>query len=291
MKNLSQPDVTKADTLYDDVIARKRNKDFIKRLSKYESYIKGRYITYKTNLMTLENINKSIIVVDDDKEAIHSSFTSSFKKNIKDSELKQVYDECKGTCPFCGTSKLEEVDHYIPKEHYPEFTLYPLNLIPICNKCNKQKGDKFLDGANVRKFINFYADDVDDIEFLKVDIDFNSSDIEKSTKIKYIADFSKIQDVYVRQIVENHYRELNLLERYGDAAGDEISNLSLIVSNQEDENEAEIKNAVERTVIGGKNGQLKRAGKNDWKYLLYEKILAINYIDALVKFYLNKVSD
>lgn len=282
MKKLPEPDITGATGLLDNAIDRKKNENYRARLQAYKAYVKNRYSDFKTNKNKLENMGVSIIIDDDDKKAIHTSFTLSFQKNIKNNALKQVYEECRGICPFCGAGKLEEVDHYIPKEHYPEFTLFPLNLIPICNKCNKRKSDKFADGNNGRMFINFYTDDMESVDFLSVDITFNSTDVKKSTRIKYVADFSKIADAYLQRIVKHHYKELNLIKRYEEAANEEISDLESTYSNQDDNNENEIIDAAERAVIGERNKRLKYIGKNDWKYLLCKKIIEVGYIKVLV---------
>lgn len=282
MKKLSEPDITEATTLLDNAIARKKNADYETRLKTNKTYINTRYLTFQTNKNKLENITTSTIIDEDDKKAIHTSFTSSFQKNIKSNALKQVYEECRGVCPFCGTGKLEEVDHYIPKEHYPEFTLFPLNLIPICNKCNKKKSDKFIDGSNGRMFINFYTDDMDSVDFLSVTITFNPTDVKKSTKIKYTADFSLITDTYLQKIVKHHYKELDLIKRYEEAANEEISDLESTYSNQDDNDENGIKNAAKRAVIGERNKRLRYIGKNDWKHLLCKKLIEIGYIDALI---------
>lgn len=285
MKKLTAPDVTNANELLNEVIARKRILAYEKSLNDNKAYIELRYKNYENNLRRLENIGGSSITSKDDHDAIHSMFTSSFKKNIKKNELAEVYQECAGICPFCSIAKAEEIDHYIPKEPYPEFTIYPLNLIPICNKCNKKKGEKFIDDSNQRYFINFYSDDIDSIDnimFLKVTISFNSADIKKSTKISYVADFSKITDDYLREIVEKHYTRLGLIKKYNEAAATEVAYLFDILSEQDDNNKEEIKNAASRIVIGTKNKQLRQAGRNDWKYLLYEEMIRVNYTDIMV---------
>lgn len=282
MKKLSEPKIIGAATLLDNAIDRKKNEDYKTRLNTNKTYISSRYSTFQANKDKLENLTASTITDEDDKKAIHTSFTSSFQKNIKNDALKKVYEECRGVCPFCGNGKLEEVDHYIPKEHYPEFTLFPLNLIPICNKCNKKKSDKFIDGSSKRMFINFYTDDMDSVDFLSVTITFNPTDVKKSTKIKYTADFSKITDTYLQKIVKHHYKELDLIKRYEEAANEEISDLESTYSNQDDNNENEIKNAAQRAVIGERNKRLKYIGKNDWKHLLCKKLVDIGYIDVLI---------
>lgn len=284
MRKLSEPNVIEANKLLDDAISRKKDQDYVNSLNTNKLYIRSRNGIFQRNKSKLENVGASVICTEADKEAIHSCFTSSFKKHIKENELKGVYEECRGVCPFCGEGRLEEVDHYIPKEYYPEFTLYPMNLIPICNKCNKKKSDKFLDGSNERRFIYFYSDYIDDLKFLQVSITFDSTIISKTTKIKYTADFSKINDVYLRKIIEQHYKELDLLKRYAEAAGNELSHIEDIYLHQEDYDKEKVRDSVNRTVIGERNAQLKKAGQNDWKYLLYEELLAVGYIDKLVDY-------
>ena len=172
----------------------------------------------------------------------------------------------------------------MPKEDYPEFTLYPNNLIPLCNKCNKKKGSKFIDGQNRRQFINFYYDNIGSVEFLSVEISFNSMNIKKSTKINYIADYSKIADGYLRRIVQDHYQYLDLLCRYNEAAVYEISELIAVLQSQPNRDRNDIRIIADGWILGKRNNQMKKAGKNDWKYLLYEKLYAINYVDELIKY-------
>ena len=107
MKKLPEPDITGATGLLDNAIDRKKNENYRARLQAYKAYVKNRYSDFKTNKNKLENMGVSIIIDDDDKKAIHTSFTLSFQKNIKNNALKQVYEECRGICPFCGSGKLE----------------------------------------------------------------------------------------------------------------------------------------------------------------------------------------
>lgn len=284
MKKLTEPVNTEAVSMLDDMIKRKKREDYAKRLSAYRDYIVRRYTVFEKKKDILENVGSSKIVTEEDKDAIHSSFNTSFKKRMKEKELKKVYEECEGVCPYCGNGKIEEVDHYVPKENYPEFTLYPNNLIPLCNKCNKKKGDKFVDTRNERQFINFYSDCIDDIPFLNVEIDFDPSDIKRTTEVKYTADFSKILDSRLRKIVKDHYKYLDLLCRYNEAAADEISELLSVLQGQPDREKSRVKIMADGWILGKRDSQRLKAGSNDWKYLLYEKLYAIKYADELVEY-------
>lgn len=42
-------------------------------------------------------------------------------------------------CPMCGSFKSDTIEHYLPKENYPEFSVFSKNLIPSC-QCNSKRG-------------------------------------------------------------------------------------------------------------------------------------------------------
>ena len=48
-------------------------------------------------------------------------------------------------CPFCGgIGRPRNLDHYLPRTHYPQFSVLPLNLVPSCRDCNMDgKGASF----------------------------------------------------------------------------------------------------------------------------------------------------
>lgn len=39
-------------------------------------------------------------------------------------------------CPMCGSHHPGTLDHYLPRESFPEFSILPCNLIPACPHCN-----------------------------------------------------------------------------------------------------------------------------------------------------------
>ncbi len=42
-------------------------------------------------------------------------------------------------CPFCGIRDVATLDHYLPKTRYATTVVTPINLIPACSNCNKNK--------------------------------------------------------------------------------------------------------------------------------------------------------
>ena len=57
---------------------------------------------------------------------------------------RHIYDAVMGLapnsrCPYCGHRRVRQLDHFLPKSKYPAFSVTPLNLVPSCSDCNKDK--------------------------------------------------------------------------------------------------------------------------------------------------------
>lgn len=96
----------------------------------------------------------------------------SFSPCIKAAQLK-LYDTRKGggplhrirhtkglvCCPLCGSPTTGTLDHYLPKDDYPEFAVMPSNLVPACSLCNSgAKGRKFKGAKPGERFLHPYFD-------------------------------------------------------------------------------------------------------------------------------------
>lgn len=64
-----------------------------------------------------------------------------------------------GICPLCGQRAVTTLDHFLPKADFPSLVVVPLNLIPACSDCNKQKLDK-VPGRESEQTLHPYYDDV-----------------------------------------------------------------------------------------------------------------------------------
>lgn len=64
-------------------------------------------------------------------------------------------------CPSCGEAGTPEtLDHYLPKDEFPEFSILLLNLVPMCSRCQEAKGTKFETDKGLKKFIHPYFDQI-----------------------------------------------------------------------------------------------------------------------------------
>lgn len=134
--------------------------------------------------------------------------------------IKRIYSKqsvvIRRLCPYCALAPTQEIDHYLPAELFPDFSVLAINLIPCCGTCNKKKGKRWL-VAGKRIFLNFYLDVIPDIELLDVSITWKKSNNE----IFPIAEFSLKPrplsvSVELYRILKSHFEKLDLLAKYAD---------------------------------------------------------------------------
>jgi 5-methylcytosine-specific restriction endonuclease McrA len=90
--------------------------------------------------------------VSDQQAALYESQSSSQRiVKIRQMQLK--------SCPMCGSSVTGTVDHYLPKEDFPEFSVMAANLVPACSHCNSgKKGRTFRGAFPNERFLHPYFD-------------------------------------------------------------------------------------------------------------------------------------
>jgi len=130
-----------------------------------------------------------------------------------------VFGGTSNKCQYCTINTSSTVDHYLPKEIYPEFAVYALNLVPCCHECNGFKGTIFLiDGE--RQFVNFYFDLLPVRRFLRVRFEFKDEVIPVPTY--YVEQIPEISGELV-DIINNHFQRLQLNRRYSECTSDVIT--------------------------------------------------------------------
>jgi hypothetical protein len=56
-------------------------------------------------------------------------------------------------CSMCGSLNSNQVDHFLPQKHYPEFSIFLPNLFPVCS-CNQAKGTKTIGSGPGERFLH-----------------------------------------------------------------------------------------------------------------------------------------
>lgn len=114
-------------------------------------------------------------VVDDELKALYEN---QMVKNP--SPGRRAYDDimaaARGKCPFCGHNRVKTLDHFLPKNNYPEFSILPLNLVPCCRDCNSD-GKRTARPTGVEdQYLHPYYEDVTGIQWLEAVTVFGITD-------------------------------------------------------------------------------------------------------------------
>lgn len=168
------------------------------------------------------------------------------------------------TCPLCALRKVNTLDHYLPKAHYPQYAISPINLYPCCTDCNKAKGDK-KNLAKEEQTINPYFDNIENIQWL-------SARVVKDpiVRIVYYVDLPRGYPVTLKARIQNHFDTLEIKSLYASNAA------SLLTSNRlnfqslyRDEGPAGLCKHLNRT-----RDSIAEKNLNQWDAVCYSALLA-----------------
>lgn len=112
-------------------------------------------------------------------------------------------------CPSCGAPTVPEtLDHYLPKGKYPHFAVTPLNLTPMCDPCQRRKGEKTGDAHSQKYFIHPYFDtfSIDQIICLQITAPFTAPNFSLMPNPNLT-----IPEI---ELVTTHLRELEIAQRF-----------------------------------------------------------------------------
>lgn len=120
-----------------------------------------------------------------------------------------------GRCPLCAQRDVATLDHYLPKQAYPEFAILPMNLVPCCFDCNHAKSEH-VPTTSAEQMFHPYFDNWNDLELIQADIEIGQT---------VQADFSVNVDDLPPAIAERaitHFEELELAVLYSSHASIEL---------------------------------------------------------------------
>jgi hypothetical protein len=114
-------------------------------------------------------------------------------------------------CPFCGIGESSTLDHYLPKENYPEFAIMSRNLVPSCSPCNTRKSRLVVDeDTNVRLFLHPYYDVIPLVPFVRAEVTLLNDLLVLSYSVAQPAGM----DRRTYRHLHSHFSRLRLADRY-----------------------------------------------------------------------------
>lgn len=118
----------------------------------------------------------------EDKEQ-KSDFHLLYRNKLKKTKINDTISELSfNKCPICLLPNPKTLDHVLPKELFYNFSLTPVNLVPMCDSCNRKKGEKH-GTSYVRSTFHPYFDDLDYHDNVRITVTFNHKYIDVSINL------------------------------------------------------------------------------------------------------------
>lgn len=142
----------------------------------------------------------------------------------KTSTGRPIYNEImlapvNGRCPLCGIGTVNTLDHYLPKTHFPVYSVTPNNLVPVCNWCQGEKSE-YYPTTEGEQLLHPYFDDVDNEVWLAAEVVAGAP-----AGFRYFASPPHYWTPSAKERVVTHLKELNLLKLFSSNAGSRLSEI------------------------------------------------------------------
>jgi len=194
-------------------------------------------------------------------------YASPAANSVQEPVLNALRDRSLTLCPMCGEAGTPNtLDHYLPLEYFPEFSILPFNLVPACDICQLHKLSRYI-GSEGRLFLHPYYDSflIGQVAQLKIHPPYNTPTPE-------LVCHATVTGVDAA-VVERHLRELQLHARFKASFKKEYIRLLRLVHRARGRN---------RRVLQSINVLREHAADksvNCWEHILYESV--VNDADLL----------
>ena len=182
------------------------------------------------------------------------------------SAAREVYDQIRmmsDFCVLCETTIVSEVDHYLPKKHFPLLSVAPDNLLPVCHLCNRTKSEYRPDETRAA-LLNPYFDSFLDEAWLTATVSQRTRSIDFSVSPPHSWPVARTERVSA------HFDKLGLGWRFAAMAGSMLSSVRGQFACFPDANRA--------TFLGSMADYTERdLGRNHWQPLTYRALGASDW--------------
>lgn len=259
MMRLSEPQYSSEQTLDECVVGITGNVALREKLTSSKSTLTAAGDEYLKAAGTgdLHNIPPINTDVDDDPVVINTLKKSELVKIYDqyfvpdDKPARKIYDSllnaAKEKCPFCGgIGTPRNLDHFLPKAHFPQFSVLPYNLVPACRDCNMDgKGQGFAKNAE-DQIIQPYADKNRFFMDQWIFATYHTGAHEQPGAFMYFTappeDWPEVDKLRARK----HFEDFNLARRYATKAAELLGTTLRQVTSMEREG---LDKAVIRSIL------------------------------------------
>lgn len=177
--------------------------------------------TTKYNPIVFENIHRLEFI-----KLYETYFVSKDKPSAR-IFYDQILASARQKCPYCcGIGNPRNLDHYLPKAHFPKYSILPVNLIPSCRDCNMDAKADTIISAYENQLLHPYLDKPHFFDDQWIHIEFNSIVLDKNTTFFYEVRAPDSWDNSDKLRVTNHFKACNLGVRFSKDAIDSFININ-----------------------------------------------------------------
>ena len=264
---VERPDIDTGNT-FDDCTSLIRNRNLRARMVGIRDHILDRSTDYdaraeagEMHIIARHEAGLGNVTAED----LIRNYTSRMAR--KGAPARAVYDALKilprnNRCPFCNYGSVETLDHLLPKELYPGFSVKPTNLVGSCDRCNKLKLNAAPTGPD-DGFLHPYFDCVNHTVWLLAEV---VPSTPAAATFQVGNPLALDNDLISR--VRTQFEGLQLARLYSDAAADEIVDIEDALKDIFHANGADAVAAH----LSQQCQSRRQANLNSWRAALYDAL-------------------
>lgn len=151
-------------------------------------------------------------------------------KSLKDRLLKDINDSFY-YCPYCGVQLVEDLDHYIPRSEFPEYSVHIHNLIPLCHRCNQAKSNLWRNEKKKRLFFNAYYDVLPEMDkIVRIEFVYNKANEFAIPKVDVSMEEVYEQDPENVRICKETFAKIKIIKERWETSASEFLKIILTLA-------------------------------------------------------------
>lgn len=144
------------------------------------------------------------------QQALESNFTTLGNKPFE-AFCTSILKSAGGKCAYCHLITAGEIDHFLPKTIFGEYSVLGANLTPICDKCNKRKSTRYSLEGRGRRYVHPYHDVLPESRFLTATVEVSSGVL-----VTFSLDVPTSTPERLQARMQQQFDDLKLAEKYSD---------------------------------------------------------------------------
>lgn len=220
--------------------------------------------TTKDDVSIFEKLKKSDLI-----KVYNDYFVPKNKPGNKFYE--KILNAAKGKCPYCGgIGAPRNLDHYLPKSFFPQFSVLPQNLIPTCRDCNIDGKKNRFASKEEEQIIHPYIDKAIFYNEQWIDAIYCETGNDDLGIFEYFVDTPDEWSDVDKKRAERHFQDFDLARRYATKAAEasvilmaQISHLRAVGLNNED---------IDATLVKPAIKALPLSFVNNWQMIMYKAV-------------------